>query len=358
MESHIPALLAWYTAHDRQLPWRVRKGRANPYHVWLSEIMLQQTTSAAVAPYYEKFLALWPTVQALAAAEQNAVLAAWAGLGYYARARNLHACAQVVVQQYQGQFPLYYDDLLKLPGIGAYTAAAIATICAGQRVAVVDGNVMRVIARVFALDRLKPKLEHEVRARLTPLIPSDPAAFAQALMDLGNQVCTPRNPKCEVCPMQPACAAFSAKTQELYPIKSIKKSKETRNIAIFAVIRNNTEILLRQRTEKGLLANMIEIPSAGWQNGYEANTSHALNDAPFRLPYQLLPTSYTHVFTHFTAHVHVWLAHVGSTIDAPSDMWFDSLTTAHTHALPSIMKKGLEIVITHKNNIVSPTPCG
>ena len=204
-------LLVWYDRHRRRLPWRAEPGEApDPYRVWLSEIMLQQTTVAAVKPFYGRFLERFPTVEALAAAPQEAVLQAWAGLGYYSRARNLHAGAQAVVALHGGRFPGAEAELRKLPGIGAYTAAAIAAIAFGERAAAVDGNVERVVTRLFTVEEPLPKARPAVRALTEALVPDDrPGDFAQALMDLGATICTPRNPKCLLCPVSSMCRTQS-----------------------------------------------------------------------------------------------------------------------------------------------------
>ena len=226
-----PRLLEWYDRHARVLPWRSPPGAPapDPYRVWLSEVMLQQTTVAAVKPYYGRFLERWPTVEALAAAEDAELMAAWAGLGYYSRARNLLACARAVVAEHGGRFPETATKLKKLPGIGDYTAAAIAAIAFGEPAAVVDGNVERVVARLFALDS-----KAAVRAQAADLTPAErPGDYAQAMMDLGATICTPRNPACAICPVRSDCRAFALGTPAAWPVNPPKATRPHRRGFVF-----------------------------------------------------------------------------------------------------------------------------
>jgi A/G-specific adenine glycosylase len=232
-------LLAWYDRHRRDLPWRARPGEtADPYRVWLSEIMLQQTTVGAVKPFYERFLARFPSVESLAAAPADAVMQTWAGLGYYSRARNLHACAKAVVDNHGGRFPETEAGLLKLPGIGAYTAAAVAAIAFDRQAAAVDGNVERVVSRLFTVEEPLPKAKPLIRALTEDLVPADrPGDFAQALMDLGATICTPKRPACAICPWMTPCQARAAGLQEAFPKKLKKESGQLRKGAAFVVLR-------------------------------------------------------------------------------------------------------------------------
>jgi A/G-specific adenine glycosylase len=233
--------------------------------VWLSEIMLQQTTVKAVIPYFETFMARWPTVDALASAELNDVLAAWAGLGYYSRARNLHACAQEVVAQHDGHFPAVEAALRALPGIGPYTAAAIAAIAFGQPATVVDGNVERVMARLFAVEAPLPGAKAELRRLAAGLTPRKrPGDFAQAMMDLGAAVCTPRTPLCAECPLARSCAAHARGIATALPARSPKPERPVRFGAAFVAIREDGAVLLRRRPPKGLLGGMLEVPGTDW----------------------------------------------------------------------------------------------
>ena len=316
-------LLKWYDANARTLPWRAPPGRppTDPYRVWLSEIMLQQTTVATVKPYFEAFTTRWPTVEALAAASDSDVMSAWAGLGYYARARNLLACARAI----NGKFPHFEADLRKLPGIGQYTAAAIASIAFGQRAVVVDGNVERVVSRLFAVETPLPAAKAELY-RLTDSITPDVRAgdFAQAMMDLGSTICTPRAPKCLICPLQPTCRA---KNPETYPRKTPKVAKPDRQgIALW--IENNAHVWLVRRPASGLLGGMRALPGGGWDG----------SDCP--KAGQLLGTV-AHGFTHFNLLLEV---HKSSCALQPGGEWWpvDRIDEA---GLPTIFAKAATLAI-------------
>jgi len=296
-----PALLAHYRRHARLLPWRSPPGTPSPdpYRVWLSEIMLQQTTVAAVMPYYERFLARWPTVEALAGAADEELMAAWAGLGYYARARNLLACAREVAGPLGGHFPGDEAGLRALPGIGAYTAAAIAAIAFGQRAVVVDGNVERVVARLFAVETAMPAAKPELRARAERITPArDAGDFAQAMMDLGATICTPRNPACLACPLTAMCAARATGAPERYPVKPARKARPERRGIAWWVERDGAVWLVR-RPERGLLGGMLGVPTGPW--GEEAAQA-----AP-PLPGDWTPVAgrVRHIFTHFALELDV-----------------------------------------------------
>jgi len=256
------ALLAWYAVDKRALPWRYGPGeRPDPYRVWLSEIMLQQTIVAAVKPYFEAFTSAWPTVEALAAAEDAEVMRAWAGLGYYARARNLLACARAVAAS-GGRFPEDEAALRRLPGIGAYTAAAVAAIAFGRRAVVVDGNVERVTARLFAVGEPLPAAKPRLRELVDQLTPQESAGdFAQATMDLGATICTPRSPACGRCPVSAWCAARAEGRPEAYPVKRAKAAKPRREWTGYWLQRGG-EVLLERRPPKGLLGGMMALPTA------------------------------------------------------------------------------------------------
>ncbi|MGB6907115.1 MAG: A/G-specific adenine glycosylase, partial [Methyloceanibacter sp.] len=260
------ALLAWYERARRDLPWRAAPGvTPDPYAVWLSEIMLQQTTVKAVAPRYADFLRRWPDVNALARAELDEVLAVWAGLGYYARARNLHACARAVVERFGGRLPETEAELRTLPGIGGYTAAAIAAIAFGRSATPVDGNIERVVARLFAVTTPLPAAKPEIKALAQSLTPLSRAGdFAQALMDLGTMICTPRRPACGLCPLRPGCAGLAQGLAEVLPYRGEKAERPLRRGAAFVVLRQDGAVLLRQRPLKGLLGGMLEPPSSPW----------------------------------------------------------------------------------------------
>lgn len=299
VESPSEALLAWYDKNARLLPWRHRPGDPppDPYRVWLSEVMLQQTTVAAVIPYFLAFTARWPTVKALAAAPDAELMSAWAGLGYYARARNLLACARTVVREWGERFPDTEAELLKLPGIGPYTAAAIAAIAFDRPAVVVDGNVERVMARLFAVETALPQARPILRrhaATLTPQI--RPGDYAQAVMDLGATVCTPKSPACPKCPWIGLCAAHRAGQPTRYPIKAAKRAKPTRYGVVFW-LETEGHVLLVRRPAKGLLGGMLALPTSRWSDA--ADPDAALADAPVAARWQLLPTPVRHGFTHF-----------------------------------------------------------
>jgi A/G-specific adenine glycosylase len=262
------ALLAWYDAHARHLPWRSRPGAPppDPYRVWLSEVMLQQTTVAAVIPYFEKFTSRWPSVEALAAAEQAEVMAAWAGLGYYARARNLLACARAVAAM-GGRFPDSEPELRALPGLGDYTAAAVAAIAFGRRAVVIDANVERVVARLFAIAEPLPAARKAIRAAADKITPDERAGdFAQAMMDLGAQVCTARSPRCLICPLAQGCAARASGEPERFPVKAAKKAKLLRKGRAWWIEREGAVYLVR-RPGKGMLGGMRALPVGGERRG-------------------------------------------------------------------------------------------
>jgi len=339
-------LLAWYDRHRRVLPWRARGGaRAEPYAVWLSEIMLQQTTVKTVGPYYARFLARWPTVADLAAAPLDDVLRLWAGLGYYARARNLHACARAVVERHGGVFPASVEGLRDLPGIGDYTAAAIASIAFDADAVPVDGNVERVVTRLFAVEQALPAAKPVIKQLATSLMPPRRSGdFAQALMDLGATICTPKRPACALCPWNDVCAARSRGDQETFPRKTPKREGQLRRGAAFVVLRADGFLLLRQRPDKGLLAAMTEVPGTVWSHGFVE--TEALADAP-RLSgkptWRRLPGVVTHVFTHFPLELTVYAATVPRTAKAPDGARWVALPEVAGEALPTVMRK----VIAH-----------
>jgi len=336
-------LLAWYDRHRRVLPWRARKGeRADPYRVWLSEIMLQQTTVKAVAPYYARFLERFPTVTRLAAAPLDEVLSLWAGLGYYARARNLHACAKAVAARHGGEFPGTEEELLTLPGIGTYTAAAIAAIAFDRRASPVDGNIERVIARLFAVEEQLPGAKPRIRALAEQLTPARRAGdFAQAMMDLGATICTPKKPACVLCPWRAPCAARARGDQESFPRKAEKKTGVLRRGAAFVVLRTDDHILLRTRPEKGLLGGMTEVPTTEWSKDFDDSSAR---DAPFpNATWRRITGHVDHVFTHFPLQLIVHAANVSKSTRAPDGARWVSVDALAAQALPNVMRK----VIAH-----------
>jgi A/G-specific adenine glycosylase len=336
-------LLTWYDRHRRVLPWRAPAGAmADPYRVWLSEIMLQQTTVTAVVPYFERFLARWPTVQALAAAPLDDVLKAWAGLGYYARARNLHACARMVVERYRGEFPSTEEELRELPGVGAYTAGAVAAIAFGARAAAVDGNVERVIARLFAIEEKFPAAKLQVRSYAEGLVPASRSGdFAQAMMDLGATICTPARPACAICPWLSPCRARAGGDPSGFPRRLPKRAGRLRRGAAFVLTNANGELLVRSRPPKGLLGGMTEVPTTEWTHDFDAG--EALSQAPrlkhARPKWQRLSGSVRHVFTHFPLELVIYRAEVAAIAIAPFGTRWVALAGLGNEALPSLMRK-------------------
>ena len=341
-------LLAWYDRHRRKLPWRAPAGeRADPYRVWLSEIMLQQTGVKAVGPYFEKFVARWPDVEAMARASLDDVLRMWAGLGYYSRARNLYACAIAVARDHAGVFPDTEDGLRELPGIGPYTAAAIAAIAFDRRTMPVDGNIERVVSRLFAVEEALPQAKPVIQQLAATLLADSRAGdeksragdSAQALMDLGASICTPKKPACSLCPLNEDCAARARADQDTFPRKAPKKSGELRRGAAFVVTRGE-ELLVQSRPEKGLLGGMTEVPGSEWCAGLDDKV--ALKQAPELkgvMRWHRKAGVVTHVFTHFPLELVVYTATVPPRTRAPEGMRWVPTATLADEALPNVMRK-------------------
>ncbi|MBW6421046.1 A/G-specific adenine glycosylase [Rhizobium sp. XQZ8] len=336
-------LLAWYDRHHRELPWRVSPAaakagkRADPYHIWLSEVMLQQTTVQAVKPYFAKFLGLWPEVTDLAAAPVDDVMAAWAGLGYYARARNLKKCAEAVASEHGGLFPDTEDGLRALPGIGDYTSAAVAAIAFNRQSAVMDGNVERVISRLYAIDAPLPGSKPLMKAKVAELTPADrPGDFAQAMMDLGATICTPKRPACALCPFRDDCLAFAGHDPERFPVKAAKKDKPVRLGAAFVAVTPDGEILLRRRVASGLLGGMTEVPTTAWTSRIDGGST--VDHAPFQADWEACGTV-THVFTHFELRLSIFRAQTPKVI--VDDGWWEPVANLEAQALPTVMKKAI-----------------
>jgi A/G-specific adenine glycosylase len=324
------ALLAWYAVDKRALPWRCLPGETpDPYRVWLSEIMLQQTTVAAVKPYFATFTAKWPDVRALAAADDAEVMRAWAGLGYYARARNLLACARAVAQEHGGMFPDDEQALRSLPGIGAYTAAAVVAIAFGRRAVVVDGNVERVVARLFAVGEPLPAAKARLKDLMDRPTPTDGAGdFAQAVMDLGATICTPRSPDCGRCPAAQWCAARQEGRPEAYPVKLPKPAKPAREWTGYW-LRRNGQVLLVRRAARGLLGGMLALPV----------------EPPAETQWRELGTV-SHVFTHFSLTMRV-LAAEDSSACAPAreDHEWWPLERVEEAGLPTVFAKAAALAL-------------
>lgn len=345
-------LLEWYDRHRRLLPWRALPGaRPDPYRVWLSEIMLQQTTVKAVGPYFEKFIARWPDVASLGRASLDDVLRLWAGLGYYSRARNLHACAVVVLREHGGAFPDTEEGLRTLPGIGPYTAAAIAAIAFDRRTMPVDGNIERVVSRLFTVEKALPQAKPLIQQLATTLLLGQSAGdeksragdSAQALMDLGASICTPKRPACALCPLMEDCVARAQGMQEIFPRKAAKKTGALRRGAAF-VVRRGEELLVRTRPAKGLLGGMTEVPGSDWLAKQAAQA--ALEQAPALqgiARWHRKAGVVTHVFTHFPLELIVYTADVPLRTRAPAGMRWVPIAALAVEALPNLMRK----VIAH-----------
>lgn len=339
-------LLAWYDAHHRDLPWRVAPGalaggaRPDPYRIWLSEVMLQQTTVEAVKAYFRAFLEKWPDVGTLAAAPVEDVMKAWAGLGYYSRARNLKACADLVAGR-GGRFPDTEAGLRELPGIGAYTAAAIAAIAFDRPAAVVDGNVERVVSRLNSIATPLSEAKPEIRALVEQMVPARrPGDFAQAMMDLGATLCTPRRPRCMLCPLREDCSAILSGDPERFPVRLPKDDKPLRRGAAFVAERNDGAILLRKRPEKGLLGGMTEVPTTSWSARVDGATTEAAAPLPADWRHA---GRIAHVFTHFALELEVFHAHIKG--DAPDGHFWSLAHEISGEALPTVMKRVIEAAI-------------
>jgi A/G-specific adenine glycosylase len=351
MRGPDPALLlAWYDRHARVLPWRVgpkaraRGVRPDPYRVWLSEVMLQQTTVPAVRPYFERFVDRWPTVAALAAAPRDDVLKEWAGLGYYARARNLKAAAEAVMRDHGGRFPGDAAGLRELPGVGDYTAAAIAAIAYDEAAPVVDANIERVLARVFMIATPLPAAKKAIRERQAALMPARCAGdYAQALMDLGAAICKPKRPACALCPWEAACAAHGAGVEEAYPVKAAKAERPSRHGAAFVAVRSDGAVLLARRAESGLLGGMTEVPGTEWTSRFNGIDADA--QAPIQAAWRRVPERVVHVFTHFRLELAIYRTDAGAKPPTPTGMWWSRPNEIAGEALPSVMRKVIEAAL-------------
>jgi A/G-specific adenine glycosylase len=330
-------LLDWYDAHRRDLPWRARSGETpDPYRVWLSEVMLQQTTVATVRPRFAAWVARWPTFADLAAAEEAEVMAAWAGLGYYARARNLVAAARAVVADHGGAFPRTEAELRRLPGFGAYTAAAVAAIAFGERAVVVDANVERVVARLFAISTPLPAARPAIRAAADAITPDARAGdFAQAMMDLGATICTPRSPRCLLCPVRGHCLAFAQGEPERLPVKAARRARPQRHGTIFWLQRGE-EVLLVRRPAKGLLGGMRALPTGPW-----AEAPPGLDAAPVEAAWRMLGPHVAHGFTHFDLDLTLAAARTGAQDVNHDGEWWPVVDLAAA-GLPTVFAKAAQ----------------
>ncbi|MCB1721160.1 MAG: A/G-specific adenine glycosylase [Rhodospirillales bacterium] len=344
-------LLRWYDSYTRDIPWRANEGSIPaPYHIWLSEIMCQQTTVQAVKPYYEKFLQRWPSVHDLANARQEDVMAAWAGLGYYARARNLHKCAKVVAEDLGGVFPATQEQLKKLPGIGDYTAAAIAAIAFNRPATVVDGNVERVVARFFAVEEplptVKPKLK-ALAAQFYNDFTTRPGDLAQSLMDLGAEICIPKAPRCSLCPLQAACQARKQGITKQLPRKIKAKTRPQKYGHIYWITNDQEQVLFHQRPEQGLLGGMLGLPTTDWNEDSTSLTHPEYINIPTPLHIQV-----QHTFTHFDLKLDLFEATLKAKLPVKDIKlcWLCPMSTGDK--LPSVFKKAHKILVSpNKQNL-------
>ena len=353
MHPPAPALRRRYDRHKRTLPWR---GERDPYRIWLAEVMLQQTTAAAVGPRFRRFLARFPDVAALAAAPWEAVAAEWAGLGYYARARNLHAAARAVVVR--GSFPDTEEGLRALPGVGAYTAAAVAAIAFGRAAVPVDGNVERVVARVFAvaspLPGARPRLAALARGFADqPEVRARPGDFAQALFDLGATLCTPRRPTCALCPWRENCAAHRDGVQDALPAKAARAARPLRHAAHFLALDGDGRLLLERRPERGLLGGMAALPGTPWREGDPWIDAEALAFAPLSAGWAPLPGEARHGFTHMELAMRLLAARVPAGTAAPDALFWLPEAEARA-ALPTAMRRLL--LLAERTGFLAPVP--
>ncbi|CAK0777100.1 A/G-specific adenine glycosylase [uncultured Gammaproteobacteria bacterium] len=352
-------LLDWYDRNRRDLPWRAPPGvRPDPYRVWLAEVMLQQTTVVTVIPYYHAFLDRWPTVEDLAAADDQQVLRAWAGLGYYARARNLLRCARIVAQDLNGRFPGTEEDLRRLPGLGAYTAAAVAAIAFDRNATVVDGNVERVTARLFAVTEPLPAVRPRLRALAATLTPPLRAGdFAQAMMDLGATVCKPRRPLCAECPWRDDCVAFATDSARSLPARVAKVARPTRSWVAFWLVNPERAILFQRRPAKGLLGGMSGLPIIDWQGGdWQGDEPPDLAAIEVQAPltgvrWRALAGGIRHTFTHFHLQAGVIVGHAGPAWSQADGFWVAEADLA-AQALPTVMRK----LVAHALRLVGDDP--
>jgi len=332
-------MLDWYDLHRRALPWRALKGqKSDPYHVWLSEIMLQQTTVQAVIPYFLKFVKRWHDVHDLANADNDVLMAEWAGLGYYARARNLHKCAKLISSEYGGVFPSEEEELKKLPGIGDYTAAAIRSIAFNEPSVVVDGNVERVMARFHAIDTPFPKgknIAKEFAARYANDFSNSPADYAQSLMDLGATICTPKSPVCSLCPINQNCIAYNKGGAELFPKKEPKKVLPHKFGYVYWVTNDAGDVLVHKRPDKGMLGGMLGLPTTDWLIEKAALSHSGFNNIVSSENY------IRHVFTHFSLDLFLFKAKINNLNSMEDDFYFMPPDEIDVEKFPTLFKKAI-----------------
>ena len=337
-------LLEWYDVHARPMPWRTPPAekkagvQPDPYRIWLSEVMLQQTTVAAVKDYFNRFTTRWPTVVSLAAADDGDVMGEWAGLGYYARARNLLKCARVITDEHSGIFPDDHATLLTLPGIGPYTAAAISSIAFDLRHVVVDGNVERVMSRLYDIHSPLPASKLELTAKAEHLTPNQRTGdYAQAVMDLGATICTPKSPACGICPWHEPCKARKAGTAPDLPKKTPKKPKPTRHGTVYLGRRSDGAWLLERRPNKGLLGGMLGWPGSDW---IDVTTPRPIGTPPTPADWKTEEGEVRHTFTHF----HLLLTVMSATIESNEQLLFLGHNDFRPSDLPTVMRKAFDLI--------------
>ena len=333
-------VLDWWDRHRRSFPWRAGPGEpADPYRVWLSEVLLQQTSAQTAIPYFERFATLWPRVEDLAAAPLEEVMRAFAGLGYYSRARNMHACAREIARR-GGAFPQGEAELRALPGVGAYTAAAVAAIAFNRIASPVDGNIARIMTRLSAIDAPIAKARGAIAAAAAALTPADrPGDFAQALMDIGATICAPRNPDCPACPLRPACAGAATGQPQAYPRKERRKPRPRRQGAAFFAQASDGSILLRARPPEGLLGGTVELPGTPWSVDFAPD--EAASGAPFPAPWRLAPGAVEQAFTHFSLRLSVYVACLPGNPPAHDGCFWVARQEIERAALSSVMRKAV-----------------
>jgi len=358
MNDVAEAMLRWYDENARDLPWRIQGApHHDPYHVWLSEIMLQQTTVVTVKPYFEKFIQRWPTVDKMAHAPLDDILTQWAGLGYYARARNLHKCAIEVCRKWGGAFPQTEEDLLTLPGIGPYTAAAIAAIAFDEPAVVIDGNIERIVTRLHRFDGTLPAARPDIKTLAAQHTPKNrPGDYAQSLMDLGSRICKPKQPLCGECPVLSFCEAATVGDMEAFPKKAPKKVKPTRRAPVFWIENDRGEVLLRRREESGLLGGMMEFPSADWverlDEAAEIKAAAEILAGDLGLQKNLKVAKEVdpikHTFTHFHLFLHPYVLSGEADIGGNWAVWVHPDKFGE-YALPTLMVKVAKKVAEGQN---------
>ncbi len=338
------SLLKWYDKDARKLPWRIppeltKKGVKNdPYKIWLSEIMLQQTGVKTVQNYYLKFINKWPKIQNLNEASENDILKEWSGLGYYRRALNLKRCAKIICDNYNGKFPDSEKDLLNLPGIGNYTAAAIISIAFNKPAIVIDGNIKRITSRLYEIKEEIKKNNSQIHEALVKIFSKKrPGDFAQALMDLGSTICKPVNPKCNSCPLIKYCLAYKNNTYKLIPLKNKKLKRVIKRGYIYIGITNSDKIILIKRPKKGLLGGTICPPSSDW-----TLNEFPTPEPPFKGEWEILNETIFHSFTHFDLELKIIISFVNS---YPKNAYLEPLNSNTLNSLPTVMKKGVKLVM-------------